>query len=138
MSGQLTRGTFLRRAGGLVLLAAVPAACGSKSSLTLSGTTPTNTEPPPTGLAVFRLSTLSNGCLAGQNCSCNACIKHAENKIFADADRAGAGRAHAGCNCAVVQDTLPEDKWRAVFGDPGNPVRFAADRRDAEVARILS
>src|SRR5262245_61110909 len=64
---------------------------------------------------VYVLSTTATGC--GHGCRyCNACRRHADNKVFAS--KAAVFRAHPKCDCVIVQRSLPQGTWTAVFGNP--------------------
>lgn len=67
-------------------------------------------------------------------CVCNACHRHAANKIFASEADAGAGRIHICCLCQPVSFTVP-GVVAAGFFDAGV---VSVDRRWASVAAILS
>ena len=54
----------------------------------------------PTVVTVYRLSTRGIR-------SCNACVKHAQFKVFTTYDAADQNRAHVGCNCPVVEQFIP-------------------------------
>ena len=45
--------------------------------------------------------------------ACNACKKHALNKIFSSRETADACRAHPGCNCGIVAEKI---NWRNYVG----------------------
>jgi hypothetical protein len=87
------------------------------------------------GKVAFRLVTGCGG-NAAPPCACNACEKHAANKIFAS--EAAVVRAHIKCNCRVETLRLPPATWSALFEPPGLPPVSAVDRRDARVQQILS
>jgi hypothetical protein len=87
------------------------------------------------GQTAFRLVTGCGG-NAAPPCACNACEKHAANKIFAS--EAAVVRAHIKCNCRVEQFTLPAATWSALFQAPGSPPVSAVDKRDPRVQQILS
>lgn len=86
----------------------------------------------PATQPVFRL-------VACDSCAaCQACVRHAENKLFASVKAADANRAHAGCNCGIANDTpLPRRTWIRLFGPVKHPDRLVVDRRNAEVAELL-
>ncbi|MEA2526204.1 MAG: hypothetical protein QOF73_3431 [Thermomicrobiales bacterium] len=86
----------------------------------------------PATLPAFRL-------VACDRCAaCQACRRHAENKLFASVKAADANRAHPGCNCGIAKASpLPRRTWLALFGPPDRPRRLVVDRRRAEVARLL-
>ena len=130
MAGKLTRRAFLGRAGSLLALAAISVACGGKKKVTSTSATGST-------LAVFLLSTADAKC-TGARCACGACQKHAANKLFSSRETADANRAHAHCNCTVVEDRLPAERWRALFGDPAKPDRDHVDRRDSSVAKAFA
>lgn len=69
--------------------------------------------------------------------ACTACINHADNKIFATAQAAEDGRAHANCDCRVVDGELPYGAYVALFGNPGRLRRQSVDRRWPWVEPIL-
>ena len=66
---------------------------------------------------------------------CYACVKHYQNKLFASAADAEAGRAHPGCNCLVEA---------AFTVDPGTYTQLfpagtaAVDRRTPGVNELLA
>jgi hypothetical protein len=65
---------------------------------------------------------------------CYACVRHAENKVFASALAGDAGRAHRGCRCLVKPlYTLDDGTFNRLF--TGSP---AADRRSAGVTKLLT
>ena len=71
----------------------------------------------------------SGGCPA-----CNACKRHAKNKLFSSPDAANARRAHKGCICTVVDGpVLASEVFDSVFVDSDS-----CDRRDPRVSEILS
>lgn len=74
---------------------------------------------------VYKLDT---GCGAG--CSCNACVSHADNKLFGDVS--AVRRAHTGCNCLIVQGELDQGTYTALFAH-GKEV----DRRSQRARAIL-
>lgn len=138
MAGRLTRKRFLGRTGSLLALAAFPAACGDKKIV--YGTTTATTTATTTGgatLTVYRLTTDDGKC-TGTRCSCGACARHAANKLFASRDAADQKRAHPHCNCGIVSEELPRERWTSLFGDPGAPGRTLVDRRDPAVQKLLS
>ena len=75
----------------------------------------------------------------GGDCTgCNACLAHAENKLFATAKAANEHRAHAGCRCGVKKGRrISRRKWRRLFGPPSDPKRLVVDKRDPRVQQIL-
>ena len=131
-TGRLTRRTFLARAGALIAAVAVPVACGGKKAATSTAETTGGRAVP-----MYLLST-SDGKCTGAACACSACGKHAANKLFATREAADTGRAHAHCNCTILEETLPADRWRTLFGDPARPDRLHVDRRDQRVAQALA
>ena len=135
----MTRRAFLGRAGSLLVLAAIPAACGGgkKQAGATSTATTATTETTGRATAIFRLST-SDGACSGPRCACGACQRHADSKLFASHEAADGGRAHVHCNCTVVEDSLPDDRWQKLFGPAAKPDRTAVDRRDPNVASILA
>jgi hypothetical protein len=71
----------------------------------------------------------SGGCPA-----CNACTRHAANKIFSTAKAADAHRSHKGCLCTIVDGpALASTTFDSVFVDGD-----MCDRRDPRVVKILS
>jgi hypothetical protein len=68
-------------------------------------------------------------------CACNACEKHAANKLFAS--REAVVRAHPKCNCQVEALSLPRGTWLALFQPAGLPATGAVDKRDPRVQQIL-
>lgn len=76
----------------------------------------------------------------GVNCdctSCKACRRHARNKIFATRSAADLGRAHPGCDCQVVHETMPGTCFKGLFGPKGDFKRISVDKRWRWVRRIL-
>lgn len=49
--------------------------------------------------------------------TCNACKKHARNKLFTTAVIADAHRAHPGCNCKVKKVRIPAADAARFFRD---------------------
>ena len=45
--------------------------------------------------------------------ACNACKRHALNKIFSSREAADTFRAHPGCNCKIVEEKI---NWRNYVG----------------------
>ena len=133
----ITRRGLLARGAALIGAVAVPAACGGGGS-SLSRTTPTTTTAADERLTVYRLNVGTAGCSSRGTCSCKACAKHAENKVFATSEAANANRAHRYCNCVVGQaGTLPRATYVELFGEPTS-IRFEmADRRRPGVADKL-
>jgi hypothetical protein len=132
VAGRLTRKAFLARTGSLIAAVAIPVACGGKKAATSTAVSTSAAAVP-----VYLLSTSDPKC-SGTACACGACQKHAANKLFASQEAADSGRAHVHCNCSVVEDTLPPDRWRALFGDPARPDVLHVDRRDQRVAQALA
>jgi hypothetical protein len=69
--------------------------------------------------------------------SCKACRRHADNKVFATLSAADKGRAHGNCDCAIVQRSLPQGTWVALFGNQKHPHTLSVDRRNRRVAILL-
>jgi len=70
----------------------------------------------------------SGGCPA-----CNACTRHAANKIFSAAEAADAHRSHRGCLCTVIGGpVLAGTVFDSLFVDSDR-----CDRRDPRVVKIL-
>jgi hypothetical protein len=87
----------------------------------------------PKSLTLYQLSPIYNSAGAeycGGCSSCNACIKHAENKLFATSAAADNGRAHPNCDCAIVHQQVKYSSWVALFGSPSNPRHLSRDRRE--------
>lgn len=85
----------------------------------------------PSAGVVYRLD-------ATDRCTCVACHRHAENKLFATRAAAHHGRAHPGCQCAILRSTaFSAAQWRALFGSPSNLRRTAVDRRKESTRRAL-
>jgi hypothetical protein len=128
-----TRRGFLARAlaaGAAGLAAALPAsgafAARKKQAVYVLDPRPGGTRP--------------DGC--GSCASCNACIKHGANKLFASEAAADANRAHPNCNCEIrPAGELPTAVFTALFGHPhpkGGPTQTGAvDRRHQRVAILL-
>jgi hypothetical protein len=57
---------------------------------------------------VFRLSTHSRRC-------CKACKGHAANRFYRSKRAANKDRAHAGCNCAIVTQTIERKLAKQYF-----------------------
>ena len=57
----------------------------------------------------YRLSTRN------QRAPCKACKAHAAHRYFASAEAAAAGRAHAGCACAVVTNPVTAQQLETWF-----------------------
>lgn len=71
--------------------------------------------------------------------ACNACHKHAKNKMFATRRAADRHRAHKGCKCKVVPGgKLEVSVWAELFDGLDNPKRRAVDRRKKGIKKILS
>ena len=74
------------------------------------------------------------GCLCG---GCAACRAHAENRLFASAAAADAGRAHPFCKCLVVPvETVDRSVYAQLFVAAGG--REAVDRRHQWVRSVLA
>jgi hypothetical protein len=71
---------------------------------------------------------------AKTHCVCNACHRHAANKIFATEADAVAARIHICCQCQPVAFAVPADVATSFFDDG----RASVDRRWASVAATLS
>ncbi len=67
------------------------------------------------------------------HCVCNACHRHAANKIFASESDAIAGRIHICCQCQPVSFTLPVE----VVGEFFDAGTVSVDRRWASVTALL-
>lgn len=82
----------------------------------------------------FALDPLGGDDKCAPNCaSCAACVSHAANKLFPTKEAADAGRAHKGCNCAIVTgQALTEGTYKQLFA-----TRQTADRRHSDVAATL-
>jgi hypothetical protein len=63
---------------------------------------------------------------------CQACRKHALNRVFATKEAAAKGRAHEGCNCKVVRGSLSAADYAAIFGSADAPTSTVYDRRWAK------
>lgn len=71
--------------------------------------------------------------------ACNACHKHAKNKLFATRRAADRHRAHKGCKCKVVTGgKLEVSIWAELFNGLDNPKRRTVDRRKKGIKKILS
>ena len=71
----------------------------------------------------------SGGCPA-----CNACKRHAKNKLFSSPEAADKRRAHKGCICTVIDGpVLASEVFDSIFVDTDS-----CDRRDPRVSEILS
>jgi LPXTG-motif cell wall-anchored protein len=70
---------------------------------------------------------------AKTRCVCNACHKHAANKIFATEAAAAAGRIHICCLCQPVPFTIPAAVGTEFFDDG----TVSVDRRWAAVTALL-
>lgn len=46
---------------------------------------------------------------------CNACKAHAANRFYATWDAAEGDRAHTGCNCRIVTQSLRNGRWVQYF-----------------------
>ena len=114
----MTRARFVARVAALGAVVLLPA-CGGKAR---SG--------PVTAY------TLSTGCGEGA-CACNACKKHAANKLFASSEAADLRRAHPHCNCTIGETTLPRSQWERLFGSEDDVERESVDRRADWVTEIL-
>lgn len=57
---------------------------------------------------VFRLSTHRRRC-------CNACKAHGANRFYRTHRAANKDRAHAGCNCAIVKQTIDRKLAKQYF-----------------------
>jgi hypothetical protein len=121
---RISRERFLAGAGTGLVSVALPAVAHAAKT--------------PTQMAVYRLDPDAGVC-DGPNgtCACKACYAHTA-KIFPSAKTADGNRAHARCNCKVVQAaTIPSGKWIALFGEPNHILRYSADLRDKRVQAIL-
>jgi hypothetical protein len=49
------------------------------------------------------------------HCQCNACVRHARNKVFATRAEAEAGRAHANCVCQPRAVQIDATKFNTLF-----------------------
>jgi hypothetical protein len=96
------------------------------------GSTSANADEPT--VETFALDPLGGDGKCAPNCaSCSACVAHAANKLFPTKEAADAGRAHKGCNCAIVTgQALTEGTYKQLFA-----ARQTADRRYSDVAATL-
>lgn len=46
---------------------------------------------------------------------CSACKANNANRFYLNADAANKGRAHLGCNCGIVTQSLPTRIWACYF-----------------------
>ena len=87
-----------------------------------------------TPVATFALDPTTGGKCAPNCTSCSACIDHAANKLFKSSAAADAGRAHPGCNCAIIAgQSLSAGVLAKIFA-----AADAADRRTPAIAALLS
>jgi hypothetical protein len=101
----LRRRDVLRVAGGTT--AAVVAAQASGVLPAQAANAPTRTT-----RVVYRLSTL------GQR-ACNACKAHDANRYYRTANAANLDRAHRGCNCVILSQSIPVSRWNRFFKQAG-------------------
>ena len=137
MDERLTRRNLLVRGAALAGAAALPAACGGKSS---------SPSPTPNGAAAagrmtaYRLDPVDAKCKrtkSGGRCACGACYAHSRNKLFPTPEAADHNRAHRGCNCRIVAQRLPAGQWVALFGSPHALEVHVVDRRSKKVAAVF-
>ncbi|MDP9357008.1 MAG: hypothetical protein M3R02_17320 [Chloroflexota bacterium] len=84
-------------------------------------------------LTVYRLD--PGDCVGCQ--TCNACRGHAANKFFASFAATDGGRAHPGCDCGVVEESMARNTWTALFGAPQRPRTESVDKRHEWVQAVL-
>jgi hypothetical protein len=66
--------------------------------------------------------------------SCSACVSHAANKLFSTKEAADSGRAHKGCNCAIVSgQALTQGNHKELFA-----TLESVDRRSTATAGVLA
>jgi hypothetical protein len=53
---------------------------------------------------------------------CNACVQHAKNRYYSSREAALADPAHAGCNCEVTGQVIPDAQLASMF--KGNKTVF--------------
>lgn len=53
---------------------------------------------------------------SGSCISCNACQRHAVNRLYATQEVAESGRAHEHCNCSVRSFSVSRDEYVSLFG----------------------
>ena len=94
----LNRRQFLSAGATLALSAAVPAVASAAPVRKRTG-----------WVTVFRLSTHGHR-------TCGACKANAANKFFRTHAAADQGRAHRGCNCAILTQRLPPGVAKNLFG----------------------
>ena len=95
----LDRRSFLRKAAtGL----------GASAVLSLRGVGTTEAATRKRFKTAYRLST-------HRMHACTACKGTAANRFYVSADAANTGRAHLGCNCRIVTETLPRATWTCYF-----------------------
>ncbi len=116
---------------GMTRRGLVAAGAIGMASLAISST-PVNADEPT--VDTFALDPAEGGGKCSPNCvSCRACVVHAANKLFSTKEAADSGRAHTGCNCAIVSgQALTEGNYKQLFaaGD-------SADRRHSDTASVL-
>lgn len=82
----------------------------SAATSTTSAAT-TSSGPVVRNATVFRLSTRE------QKAPCAACRAHAAHRYFVTAEAADAGRAHAGCSCAIREQRVESAQLEHWFAD---------------------
>jgi hypothetical protein len=79
-------------------------------------------------LKVYSFYPLEHGVLT----DCKACLSHAQHKRFATLAAAEENRAHAGCNCLILEAPESVENVVRMFGGTGTSVdRLVYDSRQA-------
>jgi hypothetical protein len=78
-------------------------------------------------------------CGLGQTspCSCRACIAHDANSLFPSEKAADGNRAHIGCDCSILEGTLHNGTYVALFGNSDHLRNYRADLRSPRVQELL-
>ena len=116
---------------GMTRRGMVTAGAVGLASLAISST-PVKADEPT--VDTFALDPAGGDGKCAPNCaSCSACVSHAANKLFSTKEAADSGRAHKGCNCAiVVGQALTEGNYKQLFA-----ARASVDRRHTDTASVL-
>jgi hypothetical protein len=121
----ISRRELLRQAGRVLLAPAALLIAGQAGAA--SGPPPP--KPPLDRVTVFRLRTCPPGQAVRKGCSCNACLQHAQNKVFASQQAADLHRAHKHCNCVIVPEVIRVAEFRQMFLPGTAFARQVFDRR---------
>jgi len=69
--------------------------------------------------------------------ACNACKKHALNKIFSSREAADASRAHPGCNCRIVEENISWRNYAGAFGPSSKGGAKVYDKRWCALKKMM-